>query len=395
MALASATTLSLPARTDRIADGDVLIRGLFWTALGLIAWTHVGYPAAMAGLARLRRAPVLKKAITPQVTVLVAAHDEEAVIRRRVENLLELAYPPERLDVLVVSDASTDATDSIVEGIAAREPRVRLLRVPRGGKIAGLNRAVKRASGEILAFTDANTRWAPDALEKLVSAFADDEVAYVCGRLELESSGGTNRESAYWRSELWLRAKESAVGSVTGGNGAIYAVRRHEYVERRFGHDLGFPHEMVKRGRRAVYEPAALAFEKQSLDLEDEYRRKVRMLRWSWQHLIEGRMLRSVDRLYRFQLVSHRMLRYFLGGLHLVLFASNLPLLRRGRLYRSTLGAQSAWLVAAAMGRVRLPLPGASLAYYYLLMNCATVDALIRYLRWGAPLAWEKAEGTR
>jgi cellulose synthase/poly-beta-1,6-N-acetylglucosamine synthase-like glycosyltransferase len=387
----------MAARTDRIGDGSahVLARVVFWSTLVAIAWAHVGYPAAIAALARRRRAPVRKADIAPCVTVLVAAHDEEGVIRRRVENLLELAYPPERLEIVVVSDASADTTDAIVEEIAGTEPRVRLVRTPRGGKVAALNHAVKGASGEILAFTDANTRWAPDALGKLVRVFADDDVAYVCGRLELEASGGTNRESAYWRSELWLRERESAVGSITGGNGAIYAVRRGEYVERRFGHDLGFPHEMVKQRRRAVYEPAALAFEKQARDLEDEYRRKVRMLRWSWQHVLAGRMLQRVDRLYRFQLVSHRALRYCLGGLHLLLLTSNVALVRRGGVYRATLALQGVWVSAAGLGRMRVPLPGASLAYYYLLMNCATVEALVRYLRSGAPLVWEKAEGTR
>ena len=387
----------MAARTDRIGDGgaDAFARIVFWTALATIAWTQVGYPAVIAALAKRRRATVRKADVTPDVTVLVAAHDEERVIGQRVQNLLELVYPPERLEIIVVSDASADGTDAIVQEIAAIEPRVRLVRTSRGGKIAALNQAVKRASGEILAFTDANTRWAPDALAKLVRLFADDEVAYVCGRLELESSGGTNRESVYWRSELWLREQESTVGSITGGNGAIYAVRRGDYVERPFGHDLGFPHEMVKRRRRAVYEPAALAFEKQSRDLEDEYRRKVRMLRWSWQHVLEGRMLQRVDRLYLFQLVSHRALRYCLGGLHVLLLTSNAALGRRPGPYRATLALQGAWLAAAAMGRRRVPLPGASLAYYYLLMNCATLEALVRYLRSGVPLVWEKAEGTR
>jgi glycosyltransferase involved in cell wall biosynthesis len=389
--------LPVAARSDRIGRGgaDAPARIAFWTALAAIAWAQVGYAAAIAALAKRRRATVRKADITPAVTVLVAAHDEEAVIGQRVQNLLELVYPPERLEILVVSDASADATDAIVQEIAAVEPRVRLLRTSRGGKIAALNQAVKHASREILAFTDANTRWAPDALGKLVRPFADENVAYVCGRLELESSGGTNRESAYWRSELWLREQESTVGSITGGNGAIYAVRRGDYVERPYGHDLGFPHEMVKRRRRAVYEPAALAFEKQSRDLEDEYHRKVRMLRWSWQHVLAGRMLQRVDRLYLFQLVSHRALRYCLGGLHLLLLTSNAALGRRRGLYRRTLVLQGTWLAAAALGRLRVPLPGTSLAYYYFLMNCATVEALVRYLRSGVPLVWEKTEGTR
>jgi cellulose synthase/poly-beta-1,6-N-acetylglucosamine synthase-like glycosyltransferase len=368
---------------------------LFWASVAALAWTQAGYPAAIAWLARLRPRRVRKEDIAPSVTVLVPAHNEQSVIARRVENLLELDYPAGRFAVLVVSDMSTDSTDEIVEEISARESRVRLLRVPRGGKLAALNSAVGQTSGEVLAFTDANTRWNRDALRKLVRVFADKEVAYVCGQLRLESSGGSNRENVYWRYELWLRANESAVGSITGGNGAIYALRRPDYLKQRFGHDVGFPHQIVKRGRRAVYEPDAVAFERQSRNLEDEYHRKVRMLSSSWQHLFEGRMLQGVDRLYLFQLVSHRLLRYCSGILHVVILTSNIALARRGRFYRSTLGAQFGWLAAAGAGRLQVPLPGAGLAYYYLLVNCATIEALIRYLRSGPPAVWEKAEGTR
>jgi hypothetical protein len=228
-----------------------------------------------------------------------------------------------------------------------------------------------------------------------VRPFADPEVAYVCGRLELLPSGGGNRDGVYWRYELWLRERESAVGSVTGGNGAIYAVRRAEYSAVRFGHDLGLPSAFVRRGRRAVYEPTAVAFEKQSREQEDEYRRKVRMLRWSWQHLLAGRALSGVGGLFRFELVSHRALRYSLGGFHAAVLASNLLLVRRGRAYRGALACQAAWLAVAGAGRLRLRVPGAAIAFYYLLMVCAPIEALARYLSSGAPLVWEKAEGTR
>jgi cellulose synthase/poly-beta-1,6-N-acetylglucosamine synthase-like glycosyltransferase len=373
----------------------VLARAVFWTGIAAIVWTHAGYPATIFLLARFRCAPVRKADVTPSVTVLVPAHDEEAVIAHRVENLLALRYPASRLDVLVVSDASSDRTDAIVEELAAREPRVRLLRVPRGGKLAALNVAVPKASGEILAFSDANTTWAPDALARLVRVFADEDVAYVCGRLRLEPAAGSNRESVYWRYELALRECESAVGSVTGGNGAIYALRRRDWTEQRFGHDLGLPNEMAKRRRRAVYEPTAVAFEKPSRDLEDEYHRKVRMLRWSWQHLLEGRMLHGVDPLYRFQLVSHRVLRYGLGGLHVAVLTSNVALVRRGPVYRRALACQAGCLAVAGAGRLRLPVRGAGVAYYYVLVSWATIEALVRYLRSGVPLVWEKAEGTR
>ncbi|MCC6224117.1 MAG: glycosyltransferase family 2 protein [Thermoleophilia bacterium] len=375
----------------------MLRRVLFWTSLGAIVWTHAGYPLAAAALARRRGRPVRADEITPTVTVVVAAHDEEDVIERRLANLLELDYPPEQLELVVASDASTDRTDELVEAIAAREPRVRLRRCPRGGKVQAQNLAVRETDGEVVAFSDANSTWAPDALRRLVRPFADPDVAYVCGQLGLLRPDGTNREGAYWRYELWLREQESALGSVTGGNGSIYAVRRSDYVEvdPRFGHDLSFPYLMVQRGRRAVYEPGARALEKPSRDLEDEYRRKVRMFEHCWLMLLRGGMLRGVPALYAAQLVSHRALRYGSGLAHAALAVTSLGLAGRGGSYRAALIAQLAGLGLAAAGRLRAPVPGAALAYYYLLVTQATAVALVRYLRSGVPAVWDKAEGSR
>jgi glycosyltransferase involved in cell wall biosynthesis len=371
------------------------LKALFWGSLGALAWTHVGYPAAAAVTARARTKRVRKREITPRVTLIVPAHDEEAVIARRLENLLALDYPADRLEIVVASDASTDRTEAIVEELAARDGRVRLMRWPRGGKLPALNKTVAATEGDVVAFTDANTTWAPDVLAKLVRNFADDDVAYVCGRLTLQSPDGANREGVYWRYELWLRESESRLGSITGGNGSIYAIRRSDYAEAPFGHDLSFPPLAVKRGRRAVYEPEAVAFEKPTPESADEFRRKVRMLPWSWGFLLSGGSLRGVPPLYALELVSHRHLRYASGVLHVVLLGTNVALLGEGRVYKAALGAQAAWLALALAGRLRAPLPGAGIAHYYLLMTSATIASLVRYLRSGASLTWEKAEGTR
>jgi len=373
----------------------LVLKALFWGSLGALAWTHAGYPAAAAVGARLRPKRVRKAEITPRVTVIVPAHNEEAVIGRRVENLFALDYPSDRFEVVVASDASTDRTDAIVEEVGARQPRVRLLRHPRGGKLPALNKTVAATEGDVVAFTDANTTWAPDALTKLVRSFADDDVAYVCGRLTLQSPDGANREGVYWRYELWLRESESRLGSITGGNGSIYAIRRSDYAEVPFGHDLSFPPLAVKRGRRAVYEPEAIAFEKPTPESADEFRRKVRMLPWSWGFLLSGDTLRGVPPLYAAELLSHRHLRYASGALHIVLLATNIALVGEGPLYQAALAAQGAWLALAAAGRFRAPVPGAGIAHYYLLMTTATLASLVRYLRSGASLTWEKAEGTR
>jgi cellulose synthase/poly-beta-1,6-N-acetylglucosamine synthase-like glycosyltransferase len=367
----------------------VLAKMLFWGSLGALAWTQAGYPVAAATLARLRGRPVRKREIEPSVTVIVAAHNEEPVIERRLENLLALDYPAEKLEIVVASDASTDRTNQLVQEVAARAPGVSLLRCPRGGKVAAQNRAVRAARSEILAFSDANAQWRPDALRKLVRNFADPDVAYVCGGHFYEAADGTNREGTYWRFEAWLRRSESSLGSITGGIGPIYAVRRDDYVEvdPRFGHDLALPYLMVQHGRRAVFEPEAVAWEKPSRDIEDEYRRKVRMFEHCWLIVLRGRMLRRLGPTYLLEILSHRHLRYGSGVLHLVLLGSSIALAGAGLAYQVALGGQLALLLAAAVG--------VGIARYYVLVSWATVASLFNYLRTGVPPVWEKAEGTR
>jgi glycosyltransferase involved in cell wall biosynthesis len=367
----------------------VIAKVLFWSSLGALGWTQLGYPLFAAALARVHARPVRKRDFIPSVSLIIAAHDEEDVIERRLGNLLALDYPPDKLEILVASDASDDRTDALVEAVATREPRVRLLRCPREGKVAAQNRAVRETQGEILAFSDANAQWQPDALRKLVRNYADPDVAYVCGSSVYEAADGTNREGTYWRFEGWLRRNESELGSITGGIGAIYTVRRSDYVDvdPRFGHDLALPYLMVQHGRRAVYDPEALASEKPSRDIEDEYRRKVRMFEHCWLIVLRGRMLRRLGPTYLLEVLSHRHLRYASGLLHLILLGSSIALVREGVVYQVVLGAQLGLLLAAAFG--------VGIARYYVLVTWATVVALVRYLRFGVPAVWAKAEGTR
>ncbi len=331
---------------------------VFWLCIGLIAWTHALYPLAAAARARVRARPPRAADVLPRVLLVVAAYDEAAVIGRRVENLLTLDYPPEKLNIVVSSDASSDGTNEIVERIAAREPRVTLLVNPRGGKIAAQDRAVRDHAGdaEVLAFSDANCTWAPDALRLLVRPLADPEVSYVCGQLAILDADGVNKEGAYWRYELWLRRSESALDSVTGGNGSIYAVRREAYVEVHpsMGHDLSLPYRMVQAGTRAVYEPAAVAYEKPSQDTEEEYRRKVRMFEHCWLIVMRGKMLRGLPPLYLVAVLSHRHLRYLSGLLHIAALALNVALVavRPGYpLAWATLAVQAAALGLAPLWR--------------------------------------------
>jgi cellulose synthase/poly-beta-1,6-N-acetylglucosamine synthase-like glycosyltransferase len=363
----------------------IVLRAIFWASLGLLVWTHVLYPAFAALLARVAERRVRKDAIEPTVTVIVAAYNEESVIARRIENLLELDYPRDKLQIVVTSDASTDRT----EEIALEYEGVQVISNPRGGKVAAQDRAVRQTDGEIVAFSDANATWSPDALRKLVRAFADPEVAYVCGQLRILAADGSNKEGLYWRYEMGVRGAESRLGSVTGGNGSIYAVRRSDYVEvdPRFGHDLSLPYLMVQRGRRAVYEPDAHAWEKPTPSNETEYRRKVRMFEHCWLIVLRGKMMRRLGPVYWLEIVSHRLLRYGSGILHVVLLAASIALVAHGWVYDAVLAAQLLLLVAAAAG--------VGIARYYVLVTWATLVSLANYLRRGVPATWEVAEGTR
>src|SRR2546421_6054637 len=293
---------------------------LFWGSLAALAWTHALYPAAVAfgGRVRTRRVAV-DEGYLPSVAVIVTAYNEESAIERRLENLRRLDYPPELVELVVTSDASTDRTEELAEAAGAR-----VIRNPRGGKVAAQDAAVRATDTDVVAFSDANATWAPDALRKLVRNLADPAVAYVCGRLRLEAPDGSNKEGVYWRYELVTREGESRLGSVTAGHGAGYAPRRSEYAEGepRFGHDLSLPYLLVQRGRRAVYEPQALAFERPTPTNESEYRRKVRMFEHSWLIVLRGRMLRRQPPGYLLALISHRHLRYASGILHLILLGS-------------------------------------------------------------------------
>ncbi len=351
---------------------------LFWGSLAALAWTHALYPVAVSVAGRVRtRRVAADDAYLPSVAVIVTAYNEENAIEGRLENLRALDYPPELLELVVTSDASTDRTEELAEAVGAR-----VIRNPRGGKVAAQDAAVRVTEAEVVAFSDANATWAPDALRKLVRNIADPQVAYVCGRLRLEEADGSNQEGVYWRYELVTREGESRLGSVTAGNGAVYALRRSDYVEvdPRFGHDLSLPYRMVQRGGRAVYEPEALAFERPTPTNETEYRRKVRMFEHAWLIVLRGRMLRGQPPRYVLALLSHRHLRYASGLLHFVLLGSSLALLGHGAVYAVFLGLQLGLLAAA--------LAGVGVARYYVLITWATVVALWNYLRRGVPATW-------
>lgn len=370
---------------------------VFWAAVGLIVYAHVGYPLLLWALVRLfgedESAPAAPGEL-PSVTLIVAAYDEEEVIERKVANVRALDYPADRLQLVVASDGSADRTAELARSAGAEQ----VLELPRGGKVASLNAAAAGATGAILAFSDANSFWRPDALRRLVTRFADPRVGYACGLVRYVGGEG-NEEGLYWRYEMWVRRLESRLAGITGGNGGICAVRREAYVELHpsRGQDISFPYELTKRGWRAVYEPSAIADEKMVPTVEGEFRRKRRMMWGLWDVMLRWGMLdpRGYGLAYSLEIASHRLLRYLTPWLHLIALGTNVALVSHGAVYVVTLALQIALLAAAALGRYLHARP-LRVAYYYVSVTASIVAGLWDRLRAGAvPIGWEKIEGTR
>jgi hypothetical protein len=379
-----------------------VIRALALACAALLAYAQAGYALLLAALARtlpLPR-PVAEPdgdGPLPRVALIVAAHDEAAVIEAKVRNARDLDWNRERLRIVVASDGSSD--DTVARARAAGADLV--LDLPWGGKVRAQDAAVDAVAGDVdlLAFGDANALWERDALRRLAAAFADPQVGYACGQVGFVGGSGTNQEGLYWRYEMALRGLESRLHAVTGGNGAIYAVRPDAYlrVDPVMGHDLSFPFAIVKRGLRAVYVPEARATEKMVPSIEGEWARKRRMMSHAWPIVLRGGMLspRGYPARYALMILSHRVLRYAGPFLHLALLAASLlraP--RAGTGERALLAGQLLLLAgAAAGGRVRLrPL---LVARYYVLTQASIAMGLWDWARHGTPVGWQAPEGTR
>lgn len=377
---------------------------VFWVSAGLILWTQLGYglalwiAAAVLGPENARRDGAPQP--LPSVSLIVAAHDEAAVIERKVANALRLDYPKRLLEIVIACDGCEDDTAARARAGGADL----VLELPRGGKIKAQDAAVARSAAQIVCFSDANSLWRPDALRQLLTAFEDPAVGYACGQVRFTQAASgaraTNQEGAYWRYEMAIRERESRLASITAGNGAIYATRRADYivVDPVMGHDLSFPFNMVKRGRRAVYVPKAVAEEKMVPSIEGERERKRRMMAHTWAIVLRGGMLslRGYGPGYAAMILSHRLLRYLTPFLHLIALASSIALVALGSsaLYQAALGLQLALPIGAALGGA-LRWRALLVARYYVLTTAALATGLWDCLRHGVAASWEAAEGTR
>jgi cellulose synthase/poly-beta-1,6-N-acetylglucosamine synthase-like glycosyltransferase len=367
---------------------------LFWLATGLIGYTYVGFPLLVMLRARLRPRPHATADVTPSASVIIAAHEEEASIGARVDNLLAVDYPPERLEIVIASDGSTDRT--VAEARRRDDPRVRVLDLPRTGKATALNAAVTASTGEILVFSDANTAYAPDAIRQLVRSFADPEVGGVAGnQVYLKAMPGTPvdasdataigaGERSYWDFDRVLKDAESLGGSVISATGAIYAIRRELFREVPDGvtDDFMTSTRVIAAGRRLVFEPNAVALEPVAGSSRGEYKRKVRIMTRGLRGVAMARGLLDPRRygFYAVQLFTHKVLRRLMAIPLLVIAATSLTLWESGPIYRVAVLGQ---VLVYGLGAIGLGLrghragrrPWFSLPAFFVLVNVASLHA--------------------
>ena len=371
-----------------------------WVSLAVLAYVYFGYPLLLALLTRSRR-PVapLEPDQLPPVTLLISAYNERAVIEEKIQNSLSLSYPKELLRILVISDCSDDGTDDIVLRYAAQG--VRLVRTPqRLGKSAGLNLGVSQSSAGLLVFSDANAIYQPDALRLLVPHFSDPAVGYVVGnaryRMSASQTASAKSEGLYWRFETWLKEKESDFGSVVGGDGAIYAIRRDLFTALRPTdiNDFLNPLQIVAKGFRGVYNPSAICFEEAGDTFEKEFRRKVRIVSRSFNAVLRApRVLFPwTQPRHWVALISHKLLRWFAPLFLLTALVANLALWPNP-FYRILACLQLACYLLAAIGwllQSRRALPRLLyLPYYFCLVNLASLLGICKCFAGSLTPTWQ------
>ena len=369
-------------------------------AFSLIFYIYLGYPLLLWVLSRFFKKSFRSGSETPTVTLVIAAHNEEAVIARKLENSLALDYPGDRLSFAVASDASTDGTNAIVAGF--RDRGVRLFAFSeRGGKIAALNRVVPQLDSEIIVMSDANGMYDPRAVRRLVRHFSDPRIGCVCGELRYTNPGRSSAgrgESAYWRYEVAVKKMESAMGHLLGANGGIFAFRRvlREPVPPVMANDFVTPVKISLRGYHVIYDPEALCFEQSSQTMGNEFRRHSR---FASRGLIAGCYLLALAlrRLHLpmiFTLISHRLLRWLSGTLLITALIANAFTLQG--LWGMLFGGQLLFYLSALMGfgltRLGRRFRPLTLPYYFCMLNLAGLAGLFQLATGRVRAQWSTKE---
>lgn len=380
-----------------------LLELVFWLSVLLVVYPYLIYPPLLRLLAALSPAhsEVKEECTLPQVTLIISAYNEERVIADKLQNALTLDYPTDCLEIIVVSDASSDRTDEIVRAVAAQDSRVRLIRQDeRRGKSVGLNKAVEVAQGTIIVFSDANAIYEPFAIRELVSGFNDPKVGYVVGAqlyYDAEGNRTAESESLYWKLETFLKRLESDYFSVVGGDGAIYAVRRHLFRELKDDDISDFvnPLQIVSVGYRGLFNAKACCYERSGETFGKEFQRRRRIVNRAWGGVCRyfGLLKFREHNRFMFMLISHKVIRWFALPFVLVAWIANIGLLGTSSLYVVTWFVITSSAMVAGYGAIlecfrRSQPKFVSILYYFYLINLAGLLAIwdewrgIRHVTW-------------
>ena len=378
----------------------IILEGMFWISTALVLYVYAGYPGLLYLLARRKNAKAsLNESDLPQIALLISAYNERSVIGEKLRNAIALNYPEDRIEIIVISDCSDDGTDEIVKQFGLEG--VRLVRQgERLGKSTGLNLGVQEASGQILVFSDANSIYRPDAIRNLVRHFSDPAVGYVVGNCAYvdasTQAASAVSEGLYWKLETWLKERESDFGSVVGGDGAIYAIRRELFTPLRATdiNDFLNPLQIIVRGFRGVYDRTALCFEDAGDSFEKEFNRKVRIISRSLNAVRRAPrvLLPWVQPRHWLALISHKVLRWFVPVFLLVALFTSL-LLCQFAFYRIVILLQGVFVALAAAGWVVESHPRLSkilyLPYYFCLVNFASLFGILKFLSGSLSPTWQ------
>ena len=326
----------------------VVIKLLFWCSVIILLYTHIGYPLLLIVISQFIRSKKKQDSkYLPFVTMIISAHNEESVIEEKIRNCLALDYPKEKLEIIVVSDASSDRTDEIVKKF--QKDGIKLLRIePRQGKTYGQNEAIKIANGEVILFSDANSIYESDAILKLVRNFSDEKIGCVmgCPKYKL-GSDSVEAELLYWKYDQFIKRLEGQISSPVGGDGSIYAVRKDlvDSIQADFIDDFIRPLRVVQKGYRMAYEPKAVAWESTTESETKEFRRRSRIVMRSFYSFLKDITLHELllpwrHGFFSLQLISHKFLRWLSAFFMGVAFITNLILMNQNFLYHILLFLQ-------------------------------------------------------
>lgn len=377
---------------------------LFWICLGLITYSYFIYPGLVSLAAVLfHRRSKREENHLPMISMVIPAHNEEAVLVEKIQNCLDLDYPAERIEFLFGSDGSDDGTNHILRSQAY--PRIRSFIYPqRRGKSAVLNALVPEAVGDIVVFSDANSMYEVDAVRRLVPHFSDPSIGGVCGKLILSNPSGSpggDGEGLYWRFENMIKEAEGSLHSLISANGAIFAIRKDLYktlpTKTSVNDDFMITLQILSQGRRVVYEPEAVATERTSPDMESEFVRKIRISSLNFNGLPEMlQRMREMEIFPALALFSHKLLRWLVPFLGLGLLISNICLLGQGAFYSAFLVFQGIVYLGALLGFVGDRLfnrSGPFVPFYYLAMvNIAIIVGLWRSLTGSQLKTWDRVQ---